>query len=640
MSTVVQCPECGGHIQAPAGAAGRKLRCPLCKEIFQLGADGTPHRATAHSAAAEPPRTPSREDRWPRERDEEEAPSPRRRDRERERPRDRDDEEPTSFRRRDAEDDLRPFRPKRKLRRSRAGGSAIPPWLMLTLGGVLVAGLVGGGIWAIVAFRGGDDFAGEWRDFSPPGGGFTISMPGEPKEQSEVVPPNMMLRLYVVEKRSWEFGVGYLTLPPVALVGVPRGEIIREFRKGILEEFRRAKILREESISLDGIPGEEFEVEVPRQGRGIIRLYIAGSRLYMLAVSAKRSFSKDSANAKKFLDSFKFQLSAPVQEKPEKPEKPRPKPKPNEPDPAPYKDRVVLRSLDTVIGDPIFSRDGKSFFIMQRSGQLSRYDADSLEVTNGHVLGSVAHFAQSAEGLVVSSPTGEVHVVDPASLKSIRDFKILDLRLLAAAPASSRILAVVGAQGVSEELLVIDAADGKSLRRYAARDLRHFSGSRLHTLSPDGKFLFCQGGLEALVRYRIDGDEVKFDQISARIAQGGGVRIDFSPDSRYVCLVSKAGVYGERGYVSYVYEVEHLGTPAIKIHSGSFPSALGIDPVGGFVYAQNHDFSLIFFKMSGEKVAERNLAEDKTTGFFVNPLGKRFLLRTEGQLLLVELEEK
>src|SRR5262249_38297744 len=149
------------------------------------------------------------------------------------------------------------------------------------------------------------------------------------------------------------------------------------------------------------------------------------------------------------------------------------------------------------------------------------------------------------------------------------------------------------AGGFNDTISVLDLKKGQLVRQYGARDM----GAKLLGLgepvcTPDGKYLFTRGGLEALHRFKIQGNTLRFDESSARIATNGQA-IEVSPDSKWVSLPAGGG--NGPGYSTFVYSVTNLSSAALTIEGGAYPRAMGFDPKAGYVYTQNHSNQLIIF---------------------------------------------
>jgi hypothetical protein len=149
--------------------------------------------------------------------------------------------------------------------------------------------------------------ASDWKEFSPPGEGFRILMPGRPAASN---PPMIgapgTYRSYRVELGSGdaEFIVGCADIPREQLPTVPLDQRFVGAREGMLSNSPPGcKLTDEREISLDGYPGRQFVLRVPFQGQYVTRLYIVDTRLYMLLAGGSW-IKPDKGDAQKFFDSF------------------------------------------------------------------------------------------------------------------------------------------------------------------------------------------------------------------------------------------------------------------------------------------------------------------------------------------------
>src|SRR5207302_9681798 len=98
----------------------------------------------------------------------------------------------------------------------------------------------------------------------------------------------------------------------------------------------------------------------------------------------------------------------------------------------------------------------------------------------------------------------------------------------------------------------------------------------LPAVTPDGKYLFLVGGIEQLMRFAIDGQELKFEEASQRIAQGRLEGVDVSPDGAHVCIPSGGGNYGGKGlpdigsYGTYIFALRNLARPDGVLRQGAY----------------------------------------------------------------------
>ena len=153
-----------------------------------------------------------------------------------------------------------------------------------------------------------------WREFTSKQGGFSVLMPGAPKEETEVkelpVVGKGETHLFILSHESGVYVVSYLDVP-----GLARQDqsFCDSFGKGFLKSIGEAtakgaggKVASETDISFGKNPGKEILIEVSA-GIATARAYFIRRRGYEL-IGAPTAGSNPT-NVKKFLDSFK--LTAP-----------------------------------------------------------------------------------------------------------------------------------------------------------------------------------------------------------------------------------------------------------------------------------------------------------------------------------------
>ena len=142
----------------------------------------------------------------------------------------------------------------------------------------------------------------EWQKFTSTKGGFSVLMPAVPTET--VKPGNPQEGkgeshqfLLGLENEN-VYMVEYIEFPnlPSQLMPSQIDEFLNAFRDGAVKNNR---LLKEQSIALDGYPGREIEVETSNQIIKI-RAYWTHSRLYALAVVAAKE------EADRFFNSFRL----------------------------------------------------------------------------------------------------------------------------------------------------------------------------------------------------------------------------------------------------------------------------------------------------------------------------------------------
>jgi hypothetical protein len=145
-----------------------------------------------------------------------------------------------------------------------------------------------------------------WAKFSPEGGNFSVSMPGNPEVETE----NKMgtfgvytSHLLSETKAGTFYMIGWTNYPPNVTLNV-QGEI-NATRDNFLKSVN-GTLIAEKEISLDGHPGLEFTAEMGSRHYVISRIYVVGNRPYQI-LAVTRKF-QDQANANRFLWSFQFDL--------------------------------------------------------------------------------------------------------------------------------------------------------------------------------------------------------------------------------------------------------------------------------------------------------------------------------------------
>ncbi len=150
----------------------------------------------------------------------------------------------------------------------------------------------------------------EWKAFSSRAGGFSVLMPGTPREETEVkefpIVGKGEVHVFVVVNDSGFYLAGYLEIPGLA----QQSEAFCDsFGKGFLRTVgdgtakgAGGRVVKETDISIGNRPGKEILIEVPA-GIATARAYFIRRRGYQLL--AAPTSAADPGNVKKFLDSFK-----------------------------------------------------------------------------------------------------------------------------------------------------------------------------------------------------------------------------------------------------------------------------------------------------------------------------------------------
>lgn len=196
--------------------------------------------------------------------------------------------------------------------------------------------LIGGGVLAVaglvvlmgLAAKGLVSLAQvKWQEFSPPGGGFRVLMPAEPERISGDSRSDDVEH-YGCEVRHFYCAIAWTEFSSDDLAGRSATEIFDDARRGGMADkpqalttreeaiwsFRntrrraadeaRARVTREESISLSGHPGRELVIEEPGITT-VMRMYLANDHFYVLEF-IHRTKSPRPTSMRKFFDSFEI----------------------------------------------------------------------------------------------------------------------------------------------------------------------------------------------------------------------------------------------------------------------------------------------------------------------------------------------
>jgi WD40 repeat protein len=293
---------------------------------------------------------------------------------------------------------------------------------------------------------------------------------------------------------------------------------------------------------------------------------------------------------------------------------------------------------DELVGELCWSNDPTAFFTLDRRGVLRRIRLDGfVEERRLDLARRCGWLAVSQEGLVVTLlDLQEAWVIDPGTLQVRKRVAAPSAARVVASPQTSIAVAANGQQG--GPLTVLDLAKGQPLRQY--------NFSTVHAaMSPDGKYLFSQGWMEEMYRFRLSNSKLSLEETGHRIASNGQ-RINLSPDSKYVCLPSGGGngtVPGgppAGGYSTHIYPVDDIRRPAFILESGPYPRVVGFDPKAGLVFTQNFSNHLLVYSYAGLKQREMSFHRanrEEPQQYLAHPAGKKLLVRFPKGVVCVDL---
>ena len=157
---------------------------------------------------------------------------------------------------------------------------------------------------AILTLVSGASAQNQWELFEPKGGGFSVSMPGTPKTETETKPSELgpyTSNLFTVTAGGNIYLVGYVDYQPSVRLNV-QGEI-----NATRDKFLKAvngTLVAEKNITLDGHSGLEFTANIGTTHFVSSKVYVVGQRPFQILAVTRQG--ADQTDANKFLSSFKL----------------------------------------------------------------------------------------------------------------------------------------------------------------------------------------------------------------------------------------------------------------------------------------------------------------------------------------------
>jgi len=143
-----------------------------------------------------------------------------------------------------------------------------------------------------------------WKRFTSQRGGFSIVIPGTPKERKE---SGLTLFELIRDDESVRYSVGYLDLP-VAPGNDKKlqNEVYEGVRKGAAKD--QGELLSFRSIQFKGFPGREMNFKLPDEMVAKWRVYLVNRRAYFVSVTTTKSNQEQglATSIDVFLNSFRL----------------------------------------------------------------------------------------------------------------------------------------------------------------------------------------------------------------------------------------------------------------------------------------------------------------------------------------------
>lgn len=145
----------------------------------------------------------------------------------------------------------------------------------------------------------------EWPRFKSTEENFTISMPGEPKQERNSArgPFGNGHHIYSIESNDTSYTISNSVFdnPPAQPKDIKR---ILDFARDLVLMVTSGKLLSDKDISLDGFPGREVRIEKEKK-LWTLHAYVVKGRMYQLMTTEPKA-KEQSPDAARFFDSFKL----------------------------------------------------------------------------------------------------------------------------------------------------------------------------------------------------------------------------------------------------------------------------------------------------------------------------------------------
>ncbi len=145
----------------------------------------------------------------------------------------------------------------------------------------------------------------DWTTVSSAEGGFQVEMPTAPelaRHTAESAAGPLEFTIYGSQLAGSAYQVAWVDYPP-GTVADP-AEVLEAARDGAVAQMA-ARLVRSESIEIEGHPGLEFEFDVEGRLAGFARMFLVGDRLYQLLLAKEPGDLPGSVGAR-FLESFRL----------------------------------------------------------------------------------------------------------------------------------------------------------------------------------------------------------------------------------------------------------------------------------------------------------------------------------------------
>lgn len=170
----------------------------------------------------------------------------------------------------------------------------LAPLALLFLAGVLVPAVAS---------------AQEWKDFTSAECRCSAQFPGMPQQRTQPLQSKLgalEAKMIILDVPGTAFyALFYMDYPKDAVSSRKPDDLLADAKDAAVSNVK-GKLASESKITMNGFPGRELRIDAPGDMQLNARMYVVKERLYQAIVVLPKT-REGSGDAKKFLDSFKFQ---------------------------------------------------------------------------------------------------------------------------------------------------------------------------------------------------------------------------------------------------------------------------------------------------------------------------------------------
>ncbi len=286
-----------------------------------------------------------------------------------------------------------------------------------------------------------------------------------------------------------------------------------------------------------------------------------------------------------------------------------------------------------------WSEDHRAIYPVQNDGTIRRLEVPSCVEDRKVTLGEpCSGAALSSNALLVQlRDKPEIKLLSLKTLDTRKTVEVAEAVSLAASPAHG--YAVVSTnEGAS--LAILDTAEAKILRTYAAADFPGIKSFEVPTFTFNGTCLLTVSG-DSVHRFAFAEGELKHEAAGPAVFPDP-IRIDVSVDSKYFAVPCRSGNRTVEGGPelpakgAYLFRVDDLDKPRVSLDAPR-TRTVGPDIQEALLYAHDASHQLLIFDAKGglqESITVDAGAE--TRQMLVHPAGKVFFMLTDRKLYLVK----